>query len=189
MTDEQRSKAKVYIFYDKDFSKQTMKMYNNLIKQYGKGSVALSMVSTASSFAKDWGNMNSKDIKTVDLNVHGSNQQLHLNYETKEYLTSTGIGKTSIMGNPATNIKDLPQPEGDISKAQLNINSCHSNDKNDSDMPLKGDKKTVAESFQESFDFKNVRSTSGAVNYNSSGEPTTQWYYLDFWQNSEDKNK
>ena len=49
-------------------------------------------------------------------------------------------------------------------------------------MPLVGSQLTIAESFRKYTDFQTIRGTSGAVNYNSSGQPTTQWYYFSSWK-------
>jgi hypothetical protein len=44
--------------------------------------------------------------------------------------------------------------------------------------------KTVSDAFTENFNFWNVRSTSGGVNYDQNGNPYTQWYFGKFWNNS-----
>ena len=48
-------------------------------------------------------------------------------------------------------------------------------------MPLVGAKMTLAESFAKYTNFKTIRGTRGAVNYNDKGKPTTQWYYGHGW--------
>ena len=88
----------------------------------------------------------------------------------------------SSAGRSGTDIKDLPTPKGNIENAALRINSCHSTDRNDKNMPLVGSKLTLAESFRKYTDFGVVSGTSGGVNYNSKGMATTQWYYGHGWQ-------
>lgn len=70
ISDDDQKKVKVYIFYNpKAFGKQSMKMAQAAEKKYGKGSVALSDVTTENEFAEDWKNMGGNDIKEVDINV------------------------------------------------------------------------------------------------------------------------
>ena len=157
------SNIKVYIFYDpKDFDKQSRQMYRDAENKYGKGSVALSDVTTTDEFAQDWKNMASTDIREVNLNYHGTNQAVHLNSSEVQYLTSTGTGLTNKLKNPAKNIQDLPQITGNIENAQLNINTCHSNQHNSS---LTDSKLTVMEAFSYNFSFKIIRGTSFSVSY------------------------
>ena len=59
-----------------------------------------------------------------------------LDASNSEYITATGNGKTNKYGTPAVNVQDLPKPQGDISNAQLNLNTCKSN--STTQMPLKG---------------------------------------------------
>ena len=128
---------KVYIFYDpKDFSKQSKKMYKKAVAEYGEGHVAMSNAITRKEFIQDWSNMSSKEIKEVNLNYHGNNQTIMLDASNSEYITATGNGKTNKYGTPAVNVQDLPKPQGDISNAQLNLNTCKSN--STTQMPLKG---------------------------------------------------
>lgn len=178
------SNIKVYIFYDpNDFKEQSLQMYNEAIEKYGPGSVALSDVTTEKEFAQDWHDMGGNDIREVNLNYHGSNQALHLNHETDDYITSTGNGKTNRRGNAGLDIQQLPSVNGNIKDAQLNINSCHSNKK---DEYLSGTKQTLMEAFFSSFGFKCVRGTSHGVSYvGSTPRPgkgimkfLTPWEYL-----------
>jgi len=156
------SNIKVYIFYDPCFKKQSEKMYEVAERKYGKGSVALSDATTRSDFAQDWHDMAGSDIQEVNLNYHGSNQALHLDANKKEYITSTGNGKTNRSGTSATNVQDLPSISGNISNATLNINSCHSNEHN---KKLKGSKLTLMGAFYQKFSFKTIRGTADAVRY------------------------
>lgn len=158
------SKIKVYIFYDPNsFKSQSEQMYNDAVKLYGKDAVALSNVTTEKDFAQDWKNMLGTNIREVNLNYHGNNQTLMLNSSKGEYITSTGDGKTNVSGTQALNVQDLPKPSGNISNAQLNINSCKSN--NSSQFPLKGTKQTLMHAFRNTFDFYKVRGTSDGVSY------------------------
>ena len=159
------SKIKVYIFYDpKSFSAQSKAMYEAAEQKYGKGSVAMSNVTTMDEFAKDWGDMASNDIKEVNLNYHGGPQTINLDYKTNQYLTSTGDGKTP-KGNPATNVSDLPIPSGNIQNAQLNINSCRSNYMSN----LSKGSSTIAQAFRDNTSFYSIRTTSKGVSY---------WYWF-----------
>ena len=161
---ENHNSIKVYIFYDpKSFDSQSMAMYFDAIETYGSGSVALSSVTTMKEFSQDWENMKSKKIQEVNLNYHGSNQALHLDYAKRQYITATGNGKTNTLGNSALNVQDLPNPLGDISHAQLNINSCESNSR--TQHPLKGNGKTLMETFADEFKFQAVRGSSVGVSY------------------------
>ena len=158
------SKIRVYILYDpKSFSRQSKKMYKDAELKYGKGSVAMSSAITEESFVQDWASMSSKKTKEVNLNYHGNNQTLMLDSERGEYLTATGDGKSNRSETPATNVKDLPSPSGIIENAQLNINSCKSN--NRTQYPLKGEKMTLMESFYKYSRFETVRGTSSGVSY------------------------
>ena len=118
------SNIKVYIFYDpKSFETQSIQMYNDAIEKYGVGSVALSDVTTEREFAQDWHDMGGNDIREINLNYHGSNQALHLNHETNDYITSTGDGITNVSGARGLDIEQLPSIKGNIKNAQLNINA------------------------------------------------------------------
>ena len=113
---DNHEKIRVYIFYDPmSFEKQSKHMYDKAIKQYGKGSAALSDVTSEKAFVEDWASMSSNSISEVDLNYHGNNQTLIMNPSESEYITSTGDGLTNVLGNSATNVQDLPNPQGDIS--------------------------------------------------------------------------
>ena len=162
------SKIKAYIFYDprgegEGFAKQSKAMYNQLEAKYGKGSVAMSNVTTEKEFIQDWGDMAGSDIKEVNLNYHGNNQTIILNKSGGEYITSTGNGETNRSGTSATNVQDLPIPSGNIGNAQLNLNTCKSNSR--TQYELKGSKETLMEAFFKSTNFKIVRGTSSGVSY------------------------
>ena len=179
------SAIKVYIFYDKKaFSKQTYAMYHESERLYGKGSVALSDASTMKNFAQDWKNMKSDNIKEVNLNYHGSNQALHLDYQNNQYITATGNGYTNTQPQrnrvPAFNVQDLPMPIGNISHAQLNINSCKSN--STTQKPLLGNGKTLMKTFSEIFNFQAVRGTSVGVSYGRFDlKPHPKYFTSDGW--------
>ena len=158
------SNIKVYIFYDpNDFDKQSRQMYRDAETKYGKGSVALSDVTTEVEFSKDWNDMSGFDIREVNLNYHGNNQTLMLDSKNGEYVTSTGNGMTNISGTQSINVKDLPKPNGNIKNAQLNINTCQSN--NRTQFPLKGEKLTLMEAFFKYTAFNRVRGTDKGVSY------------------------
>ena len=164
------SAIKAYIFYDprgegKGFAKQSKEMYNQLEDKYGKGSVAMSNVTTTKEFIQDWHDMASPDIKEVNLNYHGSNQAVHLDVNTKppQYITATGDEKTNRSEKDAINVQDLPVPSGNIDNAQLNLNTCKSNSR--TQYKLKGSKQTLMEAFYKSTNFATVRGTSYGVSY------------------------
>ena len=139
-------------------------MAKKLEKEHGKGSVAMSDVTTTADFKQDWGDMASPDIKEVNINHHGGPQTLTLDAHVEkstEYITATGTGKTPA-GRDATDVSALPTPKGNVSNAQLNINSCRSNDKSGT---LKGSGLTLAEAFRNTTDFRSVRTTSQGVSY------------------------
>ncbi len=172
------SKIKIYIFYDsrgdgEGFAEQTKKMVSVYEKQYGKGSVALSNVTTMEEFSQDWGDMASPNIKEVNLNYHGNNQTLYLNTANNQYITATGNNTTNKGTKNVMNVQDLPSPSGNISRAQLNINSCKSASSTQS--KLQGSEKlTLARAFSKYFDFGLVRATAGGVSYRSNGFPRPQ---------------
>ena len=176
---------KVYIFYDpNNFERQSQKMYKKAIRKYGEGSVAMSNVTTEEEFKKDWENMGGNDIREVDLNYHGNNQTLMLDSEKGEYITSTGNSKSNISETSATNVGDLPTPSGNIENAELRINSCNSN--NREQFKLKGSGNTLMAAFYYSFDFKVIRGSQYSVHYKLfSGAPEAgrisrpkEWDYL-----------
>ena len=183
------SKIKVYIFYDprgkgEGFAAQSKAMAAKYEELYGKGSVAMSNVRTEDEFAKDWGDMASPDIKIVNINHHGSNQAIHLNSGTGEYITATGNGATNSSGTSATNVQDLPTPKGNISNAQLNLNTCSSNNRNQKNYPLKGSKLTLMQAFHQTFSFNLVRGAPTGVNYSRITKfPTPQFGNWDYMGN------
>ena len=180
------SKVQVYIFFDPEsFSSQSKKMYEDAVAIYGEGSVAVSNVRTEAEFIQDWKDMAGNSIKEVNLNYHGNNQTLMLDSKKGEYITSTGNGKTNRSETSATNVQDLPIPQGNIDNAQLNINSCKSNSR--WQYRLKGSKQTLMKSFRTTFGFKVIRGTSNGVSYNKDTEEPFpgrrlwhgKWDYMD----------
>ena len=188
------SKIKVYIFYDPrssdgggGFADQTKNMAAVYEKRYGKGSVAMSNVTTMDGFAQDWGDMASPDIKAVNLNYHGSNQAIHLDNSKDQYITATGNGTLNKSGREGfKNVQDLPTPSGNISKAQLNLNTCSSNNRSQQNYPLKGSRLTLMQAFYKTFGFDFVRGCSGGVNYQGMTEPVPKFGTWDYMGNVPD---
>lgn len=184
---------KAYIFYNrKEFGKQTEAMYSRLEKQFGKGSVAISDVTTTKDFQQDWQDMASPNIREVNINHHGSNQAIHLDWEQQQYITSTGTGYTPSGAYEATNVSDLGKPAGNIDKARLNLNTCHSGSTGSiigninffggripgSSRTLVGTKETLLHSFYRNFNFNSVRGTSAGVSYNrKTMQPEPQFFF------------
>jgi RHS repeat-associated protein len=164
--------VKVYIFHDNDFKEQALIQYQDAVKKYGEGSVALSNTGTTKGFSEDWGNMDG-DVKEVMIMTHGKNQSIKPG-EGQQF-TATGDGKTNISGAAAPNVQDLPQPKGNITQAALLMYSCHSADTapkahgegDHRQGDLKGSKQPIAEVFARTFPFVSVTGTIGSVNYNS----------------------
>ena len=162
---------KKFIFYSKDFSKQAKVQYNDGIKKYGAGSVAMSQTSTTQAFSEDWKNMNGTEISEVLIMTHGKNQSILVG-EGQQF-TATGDGKTNISRSPAPNIQDLPQPTGNIENAMLYMYSCHSADTNPhphgegdhQQGALLGSQRPIAYVFAQYFKFYGVQGTSESVNY------------------------
>ena len=138
------------------------------------------MILTEEGFAKDWGDMAGKDIKEVNINYHGDNQSIYLNTSEGDYITATGDGMSHMSGTSAMNVQDLPIPSGNISKAQLNLNSCKSNNK--TQYPLQGAKQTLMEAFYSTFNFKTVRGTSAGVSYNRFTKSPEPQYFFQHWE-------
>jgi hypothetical protein len=171
---------KVFIFYSADFVDQAKVQYDEAIRQYGEGSVAMSLTSTEKEFSADWENMGGTDIQSVMIMTHGKNQSIALDDEGHQQLTSTGNGKTNISKSEATNVQDLPNPKGNISNAVLNMYSCHSADKtlqgHGTQGELSGTKEPIAYAFAKKFNFKGVMGTAESVNYHSFlTDRTPQW--------------
>ena len=138
-------------------------------------------MTTEKEFAQDWHDMGGKDIREVNLNYHGSNQALHLDWKNEEYITSTGTGKTNKSGADGLDVNALPSIMGNVKNAQLNINSCHSNKKDGS---LKGQRQTLMQAFYNCFDFKTVRGTSHVVSYGrfyKRPHPGHGWNIISSW--------
>ncbi len=175
---EKHDNIKVYIFYDsEDFSSQTQAMAERAEKIYGKGSVALSNANTKDIFISDWRDMASKEIKEVNINYHGNNQTLMIDSNNNEYITSTNNGLTNKSGTEATNVKDIPNPIGNISNAQLNLNTCKSNSTTQYEIK---EGVTLMRGFAQRFLFNKVRGTDAGVSYNwFTKEPEPQ----NFWDN------
>ncbi len=177
------SKIKVYIFYDpRSFGNQSEQMYKDAVAIYGKGSVAMSNVTTEKEFMQDWGDMASPDIREVNLNYHGNNQTVILNSDPEQYITATGNGTTTFSDKPDnTNVQNLSIPIGNISNARLNLNTCRSNSR--TQHPLKGSGQTLMEAFHSTFNFQTVRGTSAGVSYNrilKKPEPQFIWQSWDY---------
>ncbi|MDX2248540.1 MAG: RHS repeat-associated core domain-containing protein [Bacteroidia bacterium] len=192
ITEDERKNVKVYIFYDSKpngedggFPDQTMKQYSKYIEQYGEGSVAISDAKTESEFSADWGDIKGSP-ELILMNMHGTSQALHLDPDpdgdesTKdgEYLVSTDDGKTNRTKTPGTKISDLPNPDADLSQTMLCLNSCNSN--NISAKMAPGT--TLAVGFSKNTSVGIVRGSNKKVNFDSNGQPTTQWYYGGVWQ-------
>ena len=163
-------KIKVFIFYSDDFAEQAKVQYENAIKEYGEGSVALSNTKSIKGFSEDWKNMKGTDISSVMVMTHGKNQSINIGDNKHDIqFTSTGNGLLNISFLPAPNIQDLPQPSGNISNAILYVNCCHSADEQPTEHEgqgrLIGTRHPVSYVFAQCFNFKYVRGTAGAVNY------------------------
>ena len=173
--EEDLKNIRVYIFYTDEFKEQAKKQYDAAIKQYGAGSVAMSNTGTADGFKTDWGNMSGDNIAKVLIMAHGKNQSINIGNGSNVQFTATGNNQTNISHSSADNIQDLPNPNGDISKAELYLYTCHSADDkpeahgegNHMQGPLEGGKQTVAAAFANYFYFKRVWGTRGSVNYHS----------------------
>ena len=138
-------------------------MYKDAEAKFGKGAVAMSDAATKESFSQDWGDMAGNCITEVNINYHGNNQTLMLDSKSGQYITATGDGKSNLSNTPSMNVKELPEPKGNVMNAQLNINSCKSN--SHTQYPLKGERLTLMESFYDSSSFKTIRGTSYGVSY------------------------
>jgi RHS repeat-associated protein len=166
--------VKVYIFHDNDFAEQAMVQYDEAVKKYGEGAVALSNTGTTEGFAEDWGNMAGTP-EIVDIMTHGKNQSINVNTETNAQFTATGNGETNISGAAAPNVQGLPKPKATLTNTILNMFSCHSADAepkahgegNHAQGDLKGTGKPIAQVFSETFGFKKTFGTAGSVNFHS----------------------
>ena len=190
------SNIKAYIFYDPDeFGSQSMEMAHQLEEKYGVGSVAMSNVKTEKGFRQDWRAMASSNIKEVNLNYHGSNQAIHLDYKNGEYITSTGLGTTRL-GTEALNVRDIGAPIGNIMNARLNLNTCHSASEGSwlgnltlggmrlipgTSATLVGTNQTIMESFFNNFNFSVVRGTSAGVSYNRKTQQPEPQFFFQSW--------
>ena len=176
---EKHDNIKVYIFYDsEDFSSQTQAMAERAEKIYGKGSVALSNANTKDIFISDWRDMASKEIKEVNINYHGNNQTLMIDSDNNEYITSTNNGLTNKSGTEATNVKDIPNPIGNISNAQLNLNTCKSNSTTQYEIK---EGVTLMRGFAQRFLFNKVRGTDAGVSYNWFTKEPEPHHFWDDW--------
>ncbi|OYQ50638.1 hypothetical protein CHU92_00035 [Flavobacterium cyanobacteriorum] len=168
--DDDLKSIQVYIFYDSEFYEQAMIQYDDAVKKYGQGAVALSNTGTTQGFAEDWAKMNGAP-KEVIIMTHGKNQSINVNSETNAQFTSTGDGKTNISGSDAMNVQDLAQPKADLSGTRLNMYTCHSADRvkeaHGDQGPLRGTMQPIADAFKTNFGFKQVKGTNGSVNYHS----------------------
>src|SRR5690606_30529287 len=106
-------------------------------------------------------------------------QQLHLNVDPDgnektldgHYIVSTNSGKTNVSGTPSTKISDLSTPKANLSNSTMLLNTCNSNNPSSNMKPGT----TLAKEFSKSVG--TVRGTNKSINFNSSGNATTQWYY------------
>ena len=190
---DEHSNIQAYIFYNsKEFGEQSYVMAQVLEKKYGAGTVALSSAITEDEFAQDWINMSGVNIQEVNINHHGSNQAIHLDYINNEYITSTGTGYTQSGKAKAKNVTDLGIPLGDIQNATLYLNTCHSNSSGSrlgnirfgenrirgTSATLVGSKETIMQSFFNNYNFKKVRGTAAGVSYNRiTREPEPQFFF------------
>ena len=185
------SKIQAYIYYNPDdFKSQAYNRAVQLEMKYGRGSVAMSDVITNDEFAADWKAMSSDHILEVDIDHHGSNQAIHLDWKNKQYITSTGTGHTQD-GVNAKNISELGTPVGNISNAILYLNTCHSNNKGNwlgniriygnrilgTSGTLVGTKETLMQSFWNNFNFNAIRGTSAGVSYDRYMQPEPQFFF------------
>ena len=192
---DEHSNIQAYIFYNsKEFGEQSYAMAQMLEKKYGSGTVALSSAMTRDEFAQDWIGMSGVNIQEVNINHHGSNQAIHLDYINKEYITSTGTGYTR-RGFEAMNVTDLGTPLGNIQNATLYLNTCHSNSSGswlgnirfgDKRIPgtsatLVGSKETLMQSFFNNYNFKNVRGTGAGVSYNRITRTPEPQFFFQHW--------
>ena len=124
---------------------------------------------------KEW--RDSKGNKIVD----HSNIHVYIFYDPKSFKRQSNkmyhdavvkYGERSVAMSDVTTVQDLPAPTGDISHAQLNLNTCKSNSKTQHE--LKGSRQTLMEAFFNSFDFKTVRGTSHGVSYDNLWKPSYQ---------------
>ena len=185
------SKIQVYIFYNpKDFKSQSYSHAIQYEMKHGRGTVAMSSATDKAEFAKDWQTMGGDNIREVSINHHGSNQAIHLDWQNKEYITSTGNGTTQ-SGIPAVNVSDLGTPKGNISNATLFLNTCHSNSTGSwlgnlriwgrripgTSATLAGSKETLMQSFYNNFNFYSIRGTYAGVSYDRYLQPEPQFFF------------
>ena len=180
------SNIKVYIFYNPhDFEEQTLKMYKDYESIYGKGTVALSDVTTEAAFNEDWGNMMSPQRGVlVHINHHGSNQAIHLDGRNNQYITSTGDGITNKSGSEGhLEVKNLASPNIDFESATLYINSCHSAlGLNYGNYKMRGSYETIMSAFINHSDFKYIRGTVLGVSYSRiTKHPRPHFPSNNFW--------
>ena len=197
---ENHKNIQAYFFYNpNDFTSQTYAMAMQYEMKHGEGTVALSSAMTEDEFAEDWKAMGGENIQQVNINHHGSNQAIHLDYQKEEYITSTGTSFTQ-SGISAKNVSDLSTPSGNISNAILYLNTCHSNSVGSwlgtvsmkifnqripgTSAKLVGSKETLMQSFMKNFNFLSIRGTSAGVSYNQFSQPEPQflfqsWTYID----------
>ena len=193
---DDHSNIQAYIFYNsKEFGEQSYAMAQMLEKKYGSGTVALSSAMTRDEFAQDWINMSSVNIQEVNINHHGSNQAIHLDYANKQYITSTGTGYTQSGEAEAKNVTDLGNPLGDIQNATLYLNTCHSNSSGSwlgnirfgknrilgTSATLVGSKETIMQSFFNNYNFKKVRGTAAGVSYNRITRAPEPQFFFQRW--------
>ena len=134
--------------------------------------------------------MGGDNIQEVIINHHGSNQAIHLDWQNKQYITSTGNGTTQ-SGISAMNVSELGTPQGNICYATLFLNTCHSNNAGSwlgnirifgrrilgTSATLVGSKETLMQSFQKNFNFNSIRGTSAGVSYDRYLQPEPQFFF------------
>lgn len=189
---QDHSKIQAYIFYNpEEFKTQSYTHAIQYEMKHGRGTVAMSSVTTEAEFAKDWHDMGGNNIQEVSINHHGSNQAIHLDWQNKEYITSTGNGYTQSMKAKAMNVSDLGSPMGNISYATLFLNTCHSNSTGSrlgnirignrripgTSATLVGSKETIMQSFWNNFNFNSIRGTSAGVSYDRYLQPEPQFFF------------
>ncbi len=189
LTESQLENVRVFIFHDDDFSEQALVQYNDMVRLYGEGSVALSNTRSTARFSEAWRNMRGTNIARVMIMSHGKNQSINIGGSPPQQFTATGDGRTNISRSAAPNVQDLPQPIGNITGATLYMYTCHSADTqatahgsgDHAQGPLLGTQQPIAEVFSRTFNFRSVVGTENAVNYYSfftTGTPSVSPGYM-----------
>lgn len=142
-------------------------------------------MTTEDEFAADWKSMCSQQSGViVNINHHGSNQAIHLDANSNQYITSTGDGTTNKKhSNNHVEIRDLGQPNLRLSSATLLINSCHSALGMDyHGYKMRGSNETIMKAFINYSGFQYIRGTILGVSYSRlTKHPRPQLPINDFW--------